>query len=182
MKKLLNIKQKGSSVIFYMPTEDAKKLQEGYDFSLDQLSVGSDIPLSELAKHIDDQAALEARAGIYAETARHTLELKKQEYERWEVSLLQKVRKRVLEQTPKASETLIKATFFNKYTKKISTFKKDIANHDYQYRLLKVMLDAIKRKGELLPTLRLITQGNGDGISNISTQTNKKGKIKNVKR
>ena len=170
-----------------MDTKDAKKLQEGYNFSLDQLSVGSDIPLAELAKHIDDQAALEARAGIYAETARHTLELRKQEYERWEVSLLQRVRKEVLASSPKASETLIKATFFNKYKKKISQFKVDIINLEYQYRLLKVFLDAIKRKGDLLPTLRLITQGSGNGINSISTQTNKgnshgkKGKIKGRK-
>lgn len=156
-----------------MPLEQAEELQREYQFSLKQLRVGGDIPLADLAIHIDKQAALEASTGIFAETARYSLEVEKQEFEMWEAKALQKCRTELLDFNPKYTETYIKGYFKSNSSKLLKKKQKQLLDLEHQYKLLKVMLDAIRRKGDLLPSLRNIVQGKNEGLGPVAKQANK---------
>lgn len=178
----LQIKNKGNKYIFKMSLQDAEKLQREYRFSIDQLKIGGNIPLAELAKHVDEQASNEASCGMFAETARYQLAVAEQEYESWELKALQSVRKKILSENPRISETMIKSHFRKKYSDTITKKRKEILALEHQYKILKLMYDSIKKKGELLPTLRNIVQGNYLQIGDDDSATSKKPKNKNNKK
>jgi hypothetical protein len=160
------------NLVFVIPKELEQKLQKEYNFSVDALSVGGDIPLPELAIHCDEQASMECHIGMLAEFTRMCLKNAQDEFEAWYWSEFNAVKSAILESqktvTDKTVESCIKKT--KRYLKK----KMAINEIEMRYRLLNnVIRSAIITKGSLLGTLRSIIQGSGNvGIG--SEKLNKK--------
>ena len=66
-----------------VPDNIKKALRKVYEFSPDELTVGVDQPLGELARHIDEQASMEARVSVVTEFMRHYLNMLQNDYEIW---------------------------------------------------------------------------------------------------
>ena len=75
------------SLKFVVPKALEANLKRVYNFSIEELNVGVDQPLSELARHVDQQSAMEARTGIVAEFLRHYLNQLKLKYDHKNYSL-----------------------------------------------------------------------------------------------
>jgi len=162
---------------FVIPAGVADSIEKAYGFSFDQLSVGGEIPLAELAVHVDEQAGLEARISLVCELAHHTLQLEKNAFELWYDRLYYKCKKSLLRDNSKSvTESYVSGYISTKYGSELEERKKKIADLEFQYRLLNnVFRSAAITKGELLPTLRNIVQG--QGAAGIQFITKKKVKI-----
>jgi len=175
----IGVRKKKGNYVFVVPHDLANKLVQEYSFNFEQLKVGGDIPLPELARHVDEQASLEAEFSLVCEISRYTLENERLVYEEWHESLSYKCRAFLQEKHNKApTEGQLKNYMFSKYGKKIRKKKMKIVELEAQYRILNnVIRSAIVVKGQLLPTLRNIVQGKtGIGINVESEKT--KAKIK----
>jgi hypothetical protein len=174
-KNGVRVKTKGSKYVFNIPADLAKKLAEQYAFSFDQLKVGGDIPLAELAIHIDEQSSLEANVGQACELAKHQLELLRLDYEQWYEQMAWKARAWYKKKNSKDfTESALRSYLYSKYGVEITRRKQEILEFETSYRLLNnVIRQAITVKGTLLPTLRNIVQGRGDGVGSISVTINK---------
>jgi hypothetical protein len=174
-QKGVRVKTKGGKYVFNIPADLATKLIEEYAFSFDQLKVGGDIPLAELAIHIDEQASLEANVGQACELMKHQLELLRLKYEEWYESKSWKARVWNKKNSKHAfTEGALKSYLYAKYGKQITEKKRELQELETSYRLINnVIRQAIIVKGTLLPTLRNIVQGRGDGVGSITVKVNK---------
>lgn len=175
-------RKNGNNITFIIPKGIEERLKKEYNFNFEMLTVGGDIPLSELAVHVDEQSSMEAYASMLAENARYQLELAREEYEQWFESLCFKCRSHLNEKFKSVTEKLLTGYVYTKYSEKIKIKKKRLIELEYAYRMLdRVIRSAIVTKGVMLPTLRNIVQGRdgiGIGDNKISQNTRKKLKIK----
>jgi len=174
-------KRERDKFVFVIPADYAETLEKNYSFSFDQLKVGGDIPLPELAVHIDEQASMEASVGLVCEISRYALEAERNEYENWYNELSYKCKKHLYENGEKAqcTELYLKGYIALKHKTKLLERQNKIRDLEFQYRLLNnVFRSALERKGELLPTLRNVIQGKTDGIGSIDVRIQNKTRIK----
>lgn len=173
----VDIKFKEGSYVFVIPAKIADDIKKSYGFSFDMLSVGGELPLSELATHVDEQAALEARVSLCCEVAHYALQAAQNEFEMWYNSLYYKCRKFLNNEHKGVTEKYVEGYIITKYGDKYRARKKALTDLEMQYRLLNnVFRSAVITKGELLPTLRNIIQGSGN--KGINFTTTKKAKLK----
>ncbi len=172
-----NLDKDTGNLTFVVPKSLEKKLQKEYNFSIDMLSVGGDIPLPELAIHCDEQASTEARIAFLAEFVRYQLKQKQDQYDAWYWSSFNKVKQHLKENdeknlTDKSVEGRIKSKYKEKYLK----FKTAINTLEMQFRILNNVIKAsLVTKGSMLPSIRLIIQGkDGQGIGTIKPKIAKK--------
>jgi hypothetical protein len=165
--------------VFVIPADTAERIKQEYSFSFDQLKVGGEISLPELAVHIDEQAASEARWGTVCEIARHKLEVEKLVFEEWYENLLYKCRVH-LENIRKGTVTegTIKGYAYHKHGAEIAQRRQKQLDLELQYRMLNnVIRAALAVKGQLLPTLRNIVQGKGEAAA-IDVKVAQKVRVK----
>lgn len=163
----VKIRKQDGDYIFTIPEKIYNDVIDQCNFSLDQLKVGGDIPLPDLAHHIDEQAAWEARIGFMCETVRYQWECAKEELDNWLEKIAYIVRKKLIEDLGKSpTEKAVTNYIHSEYEETYLVFTAKCKRLEYKYRLFNhVIRAAIVTKGTLLPTLRNIIQGNtGEGI------------------
>jgi hypothetical protein len=161
--------------VFVIPADKAEQIKKEFGFSFEQLRVGGDIPLPELAVHVDEQAALEASVSLVCEIARHKLEELKNRYQLWQEELYYTCKCHLQDNVAKPRESVTENTvrgyMAKKYKEKIREWQKQISDLEFQYRLLNnVFRAAVITKGALLPTLRNIVQGKSAGIEVVNQE------------
>jgi len=151
------LKSEGTNIVFVIPKHLEESLAKVYGFSTDELKVGADIPLAELARHMDEQAAMEERAGVVAETLRHVLNQAELDFEMWFNTIFWKCKNRL---DLKMSDKSVTSYVISKYGKTYRKYKERINRAEYTYRLMNNAIRAAwQTKGKLLPSLRNIVQG-----------------------
>ena len=145
------------SLKFVVPKALEANLKRVYNFSIEELNVGVDQPLSELARHVDQQSAMEARTGIVAEFLRHYLNQLKLKYDVWYNNVFYKSRQLL---GAKGSDKVVNAYVLKKYSKRYTKYNSAINEAEFAYRLVNSGIRAAWiTKGRLLQTLRVIVQG-----------------------
>lgn len=154
---------KDGTITFVIPKTLEEKLRKVYKFSIKEMKIGGDIPLSELARHVDEQSAMEARAGTVAEFAKHQLNQAQLEYDLWYNTMFWKA-KQTLDNKP--SDKAIHSYIIYKYGKKWRKKQQVLNELGFSYRLINNAIRAAWiTKGRLLQTLRLIVQGSNAHIA-----------------
>lgn len=186
-KKLLKqnsvtIRKRNGKTEFVIPAHIAEMLQKGYSFSFDQLRVGGEIPLHELALHMDEQSSLEARASIVSEQARLAKELYEIQYDEWYEKLAHKARVWLKDNVNNGkwpTEGQVKGRMYTKYGKEITEKRNELASLESGYRMLNnVIRSAIIVKGDMLRSMRPLLQGDGTFVSSIDVSVAKKTRRK----
>lgn len=173
--KSQNIKAKlddTGNLTFIIPKTLEEKLKREYDFSVDMLNVGGDIPLADLAIHMDEQPALEYRIGLLAEFSRYKLNQKEDEFKVWYDNKFHKIKNFLIENQQKnLTDKTVESRIIVKYGKTYSKFKSEIRELEMQYRILHFVIRAcLEKKGMMLPSIRNIIQGSkGPGIESIAS-------------
>jgi hypothetical protein len=171
----IKIKKVNGRMTFVLPEALAKKITEVYNFSLEQLRVGGDIPLHDLAVHMDEHATLEASAGMAAEEARLLKEIEQLSFDCWYETKSNEVREwwnKKYGKWPTDKQTIGRMMVVNgeQYNEK----KKSLIELESSYRILhNVIKSAVIVKGDMLRSMRPILQGNGQIISGIDVQVAK---------
>ena len=153
---------------FKIPENIAKMIEKTFSFSVEQLSVGGNISLPDLAVHLDEQSSLEFHVSGLSEYCRHALRNAEDEYEIWYNKTYFKCREYLKNKGEKApSEKVVVCRLISKYSKNYRKRKQELNRAELEYRLLNHVIRAsVVTKGVMLPTLRNIIQGKqGDGIS-----------------
>lgn len=154
---------------FVIPKSVEEKLRKVYEFSIEELSVGGDIPLGELARHVDEQPASEARAGLVAEVLRHELNKVTLEYEAWYNKIFWECKSKL---DGKPSDKSVNAYLIRRYSKKWKMWQKRLADAEFAYRLMNNAIRAAwVTKGRLLQTLRVIIQGDSSFSIGVESET-----------
>jgi hypothetical protein len=178
----IKLKNSDGDYVFVIPEKIYNDVIDQCKFSLDQLMVGGDIPLPDLAKHIDEQSAWEARIGFMAETVRYQWECAKDEFENWWEKTSYEVREVYIEEVGKPpTEKTISNCIHSQHGDEYLALSSKCKKLEYKYRLFNhVIRAAIVTKGTLLPTLRNIIQGNNsEGIGiHFEKKTGRKVKVK----
>ena len=168
----ITLKQEGNIFKFYIPSELEKQLRKVYNFSFDELKVGADIPLAELAKHINEQAANQANASVVAEFLRHMLNVKKNEYDVWYHKAFAKCR--LFFGNKYVTDKIVHSHLIGKYSVLYLKKQQEIAELEFVYRLVNnAILAAWQVKGKMLQSLRLNVQGD-ERLDGISAETKNK--------
>ena len=171
-------KSKMGQITFVVPSNLAEKLKEQFNFSFDMLNIGGDLPLPELAVHLDEQSTMEGYIGTLVENARYELQLAEDEYDVWYHDKFYKVKEKLKDEytgktniTDKYVESVLKSKYKNSYMKR----KKKIAKLQYTYRLLNnAIFASIITKGKMMQSLRNVLQGGnqfGLGFETENTPT-----------
>ena len=172
----IQIKQVGTTFKFVIPKTLERQMRKAYEFSIDELAVGGGIPLAELARHIDEQAGMEARTGSVAEFLRHEMNQTELEYDEWYAGVFWKV-KEMLE--TKASDKAVHHYILKRYGKKYREMQTMKNEAQFAYRLMNNAIHAAwLTKGRLLQTLRLIIQGGGGFGIEVTDGNQKAVKVK----
>ena len=165
-----------SGIHFKIPENIAKMIKDTFNFSVEQLSVGGNITLPDLAVHLDEQPSIEFHISGLCEYCRHMLRTAEDEHEIWYNKTYYKCRKYLQEQGEKApSEKVVVGRLTFKYGKEYSKRKAELRHVEFEYRMLNhVIRSSVITKGMMLPTLWNIIQGKqGDGISETFDGNNK---------
>lgn len=165
------------NLTFIIPKSIEEKIKKEYNFSVDKLNVGGDIPLADLAIHCDEQASSEFHIGTLAEFTRFQHKQKQDEYDAWFQSKFYETKQYLLSSGEKSvTDKSVEGRLRSKQKKKIKKFTTDINTLEMQYRLLNNVIKAsIITKGMLLGTIRNIIQGkDGIGIGEIKLKKAKK--------
>lgn len=168
----IRIEVRNGKSVFVIPDGLANLLQQQYNFNFDQLKVGGDLSLHELALHMDEQASIEAWASSAAELARILLEHVKQDYERWYESKCHKVREywhKTYKKFPTGPE--MSGYMYNKYGVEMNEQKRQIIDLEGNYRILNnVIKNAIAVKGDMLRSMRPLLQPDGVSVNGIDVK------------
>lgn len=177
--KGVKYKADGNSYIFYVPEHLADMIYEQFNFSFDMLRVSKELPLVELAQHMNDQAGMEAYASHLAEVQRYQLSVLETAYDIWYNQKYQIAMEKLKRSGMSTTEKSIKAHIIYKYEKVYKRKKAAINEAEFKYRLLcNVVHAAIVTKGKMLQSLRNIIQGDGIGIGGIEVEVTSKRKGK----
>jgi len=131
-------------------------------FSLDILKVqGGEMPLPELAVHVDEQATLESYWSAIAEKSRYELMLEQDKFNWWYESKYSRCFNELqMNGVPKPIQKEVEARISFKYKEIMERKKKKLRDAEYRYRLLCNACHAsLVTKGKMLQTLRNIIQG-----------------------
>jgi hypothetical protein len=131
-------------------------------FSMDILKVqGGEMPLPELAVHVDEQASLEAYWSGLAEKSRYELMLIQDSFNYWyEAKYSRCFNQLQMHGVPKPIQKEVEARISFKYKDILIKKKKKLRDAEYRYRLLCNACHAsLVTKGKMLQTLRNIIQG-----------------------
>ena len=172
----VKIKKVDGKMTFILPEALAKMITEVYSFSLDQLRVGGDIPLHDLAVHMDEQATLEASASMAAEEARHLKEIEQLSFDSWYETKCNSIREAWFKKYNKwPTDKLTTGQIISKHGKEHAKRKRALIDLEASYRILQnVIKSAVIVKGDMLRSMRPILQGNGQSISGIEVKVAKK--------
>jgi len=165
------------SLIFVVPKTLEQKLKKEYNFSMDMLSVGGDIPLPELAIHCDEQASTEARMAFLAEFVRYQFKQAEEQFDVWYWSTFNKVKEHLKAKEEKnLTDKTVEGRIKTKYGKKYLKMRTNVNTLEMQFRILNNVIRAsLITKGTMLPSIRLIIQGkDGQGIGTIKQKTVKR--------
>ena len=180
-RNCIRIERKGGKSVFVIPEQLAKTLLQNYRFSFDQLCVGGEIDLQDLAVHMDGQGQLEAEAGIVSEHARLLRDVSIIEYEAWYEKQCAKIRiwwRDEYGKAPSQAEVrgqLAKGSNCKEWVQR----QKDIASLEANYRILNnVIRSAIIVKGDMLRSMRPLLQSDGSSVGNISVKVARKVRTK----
>lgn len=157
-------------LVFVVPKDLEERLRKQYNFSADMLKIGGDLPLTDLAVHIDEQSGMEYHSGMVAELVRYQFTRKKTEYEAWYQRIFFKVKQHLIQKGEKnLTDKTVESRIYARYGKKMFKYRQEIDLLEMQHRILdRVVHAAIVTKGVLLPTLRNILQGRNDtGIGSL---------------
>lgn len=169
------------SLVFVVPKSLEERLKKEYNFSVEMLSVGGDIPLADLAVHLDEQSSMEAHAGMIAEFLRYQLKQKQDEYELWYEKVFYKTKKLMQSAGDKnITDKGVSSKISALHGKEIARYRKKINGLELQYRLANNVIRAsLITKGTLLPTLRNIVQGKeGQGLGRIDKSERVRNRLK----
>lgn len=177
----IKLRKARGTFVFVIPADKAELIKKEYGFSFEQLKVGGDISLAELAVHVDEQASLEARVSLVTEVVRYKLSCVKQEHEHWKEQIIQKVKKRLLKKEKSVTDVYVRGYIRNhiKHGKQWAEWEKKVLDLEFQYRIINnVFRQAVVVKGQLLPTLRNIVQGKHEGLGAIDVKVQKSVRVK----
>lgn len=164
-------KKTDGNTTLVIPKDVEKQAKEEFNFSFNMLKVGGELPLIDLAEHIDEQASHEARFGMLTENARYLYQVKEQEYEIWYNEKYNNVRKRLTKGTSKPTEKAIHAYIISRYSAEYKTLKAQVATAEHVYRLLNNAIYAsIITKGKMLQSLRNVLMGNSGVGLNVESE------------
>lgn len=138
---------------------------EQLGFSIDILKVqGGEMPLPELAVHVDEQASLEAYWSGQAERARYELMEAQDSFNYWFENKYSKCFNDLqMNGVPKPIQKEVEARISFKYKDILLKKKSKLRKLEYRYRLLCNACHAsIVTKGKMMQTLRNIIQGSGN--------------------
>lgn len=161
--RIENVNGKAS---FVLPDSIAKMVEEVYSFSLDQLRVGGDLPLHDLAIHMDQQASLEASASMASEQARVLKEIETMKFEVWYEQTSTKVRNWWFKAYKKwPTDKQVTGRLLERYGEEYTVRKQKLIELEASYRILNnVIRSAVIVKGDMLRSMRPLLQGqNGEG-------------------
>jgi hypothetical protein len=180
-RNCIRVERKGGKSVFVIPEQLAKTLLQNYKFSFDQLSVGGEIDLQDLALHMDGQGQLESEAGLVAEQARFLKEVAAIEYEAWYEKQRNKIRSWWYDKYgkwPTVAEVQGRLASGGDAKEWIQR-QKDIASLEANYRILNnVIRSAIIVKGDMLRSMRPLLQSDGNVVRSISVRVAKKVRTK----
>jgi hypothetical protein len=150
-------------------------------FSLDILKVqGGEMPLPDLAIHVDEQASLEAYWSALAEKTRYELMVMQDEFNYWFESKYSRCFNELqMQGVPKPIQKEVEARITFKYKEILCKKKKRLRDIEYRYRLLCNACHAsLVTKGKMMQTLRNIIQGGNtkmtiSDVPSIETETRK---------
>jgi hypothetical protein len=150
-------------------------------FSLDILKVqGGEMPLPDLAIHVDEQASLEAYWSGLAEKSRYELMLVQDSFNYWFESKYSRCFNELqMQGVPKPIQKEVEARISFKYKEILIKKKKKLRDVEYRYRLLCNACHAsLVTKGKMMQTLRNIIQGGNTkmpitDMPTIETETKK---------
>jgi len=177
----IRIEKKGGKRVFVIPERLAETLMRNYNFTFEQLQVGGDIDLQELALHMDGQGQLEAEAGMVSEHARLLKELAVLYCESWYEKECQKIREYFYDKHGKyPTEAYVKGKLASGKKGKTWRLKQtEMKTLESNYRILNnVIRSAIVVKGDMLRSMRPLLQNDGNTVSGISVRVAKKVKTK----
>jgi hypothetical protein len=155
------IKTKTGIKFIYENTQIISDL-EHLGFSLDILKVqGGEMPLPDLAVHVDEQASLEAYWSALAEKSRYELMVEQDAFNYWFESKYSRCFNELqMHGVPKPIQKEVEARISFKYKEILTKKKKKLRDAEYRYRLLCNACHAsLVTKGKMLQTLRNIIQG-----------------------
>jgi hypothetical protein len=152
---------------------------EHLGFSLDILKVqGGEMPLPELAVHVDEQASLESYWSAIAEKSRYELMLEQDKFNWWFESKYSKCFNELqMNGVPKPIQKEVEARISFKYKDILNKKRKRLRDAEYKYRILCNACHAsLVTKGKMLQTLRNIIQGGNSkmpitDVPTIETET-----------
>jgi len=176
----IRIERVGGKSVFVIPEGLAQLLKQEYNFSFEQLRVGGDLPLHDLALHMDEHASLEAQASMATEQARQLKEQEKIEYDAWYNAKANRVRTWWYEAYNKwPTEGAIAGRIHAKYGKELKQKQKHLADLESSYRILNnVIRSAITVKGDMLRSMRPLLQSDGSIFPGIDAKIAKKVRAK----
>jgi hypothetical protein len=180
-RNCIRIERKGGKCEFVIPDRLAETLTREYKFSYNQLEVGGEIDLQELALHMDGQGKLEADVGMLAEHARLLKEIFSLSNEHWHEKQTHKIRTHFYEVHNKyPTEAYVKGKLASgSKGKEWYQRQKDLAVLEANYRILNnVIRSAIIVKGDMLRSMRPLLQSDGNAVNGISVKVAKKVKTK----
>ena len=181
LKRCIRIERRGGKSVFIIPEQLAETLLKNYKFSFEQLCVGGEIDLQDLAVHMDGQGQLEAEAGIVSEQARLIRDTMTIEYEAWYEMQCAKIRKWFYGKYDKwPTEAYVKGKLASGKCGK-ENVKRRIALADLEadYRILNnVIRSAIIVKGDMLRSMRPLLQSDGNSVGSINVKVAHKVRTK----
>jgi hypothetical protein len=158
----ISVDKKKSKFIFKVPANIWDVAEKEFNFVFDMLKVGGDLPISELAIHLDEQASNEARFGSLAEIVRYQRELANMEFDLWYSKKFYEAKEKLSQ--GRGTDKAVHSYILKKYPKKYSEFKMLMVDLEFKYRLLNnAIYSSIVTKGKMLQSLRNVLQPNDFG-------------------
>jgi len=158
-----------TGVKFIIPPNLENMIEKVFGFSAKHLSVGGNLSLPDLAIHCDEQAGVEFHVSGLAEYYRLLLKQEEDSFDIWYTQTFYKCRTYLVNKGDKGvTEKSITGRLMIKYGKEYRERRDRLNTMEFEYRLLNnVVRSSVITKGTMLPTLRNIIQGRGDGIDTM---------------
>ena len=160
--------------VIKVPANIWDKAEKEFSFSFDMLEVGGDLSLPELAKHLDEQSANEARFGSLAEMIRYQKGLIDLDFDIWYSSKFY-----IAKGKDKASDKSAHAYILKRWPKEYRKRKQAVIDMEFKYRLVNnAIFSSIMTKGKMLQSLRNVIQGNNFQSTSIGAEKQGRATIK----
>lgn len=160
----ISVKKTDSGIKFVYKNQQILTDLQQLGFSIEVLKIrGGETNLSDLAIHVEEQAALEAYWGGQAEAARYKMSVAEDAFDFWYESKYAICFAQLQDRgVNKPIQKEVEARIARKYSEELNRRKEKVRKLEYTYRMLSnACFSAIVTKGKMLQTLRNIIQGNG---------------------